>query len=607
MSHLVDVTIGKLFQIDDRQVKVLAMFPDALVQVQDLSGGKIEIVSTALLRPFATDAIESQSTKVAKWIDGNIPKHKKEAALHRFNSIKDALTEEVENSKVVKRLQCVLSLSRRSVYRLLAAYNEELGPLSLVEGERGRRIGAKLLDEQVESIVQHCIYSALANNHNFTYEKLHQDINKMCKPAGLKCPSTFTVRRRVSEYASQKQKAVICIGRKRATNEFRGKPGSLHSTYPLECVQMDHTEVDIILVDELQRLPIGRPWVTLAIDIFTRIIVGVYLSWKHPSKYAVACCFANMCTPKNDWLKLIGCEDVNYPFYGVCKVLHSDNAAEFKTNDLVVALDAHGIEHYFRREKHYGGHIERYIGNVMGKVHFLKGTTKSNPSDKGDYNSEGESCMTFSEFRRWLILEIEKYHLRDHKGLGGVTPKSIWNDYFVLEDGTPYAPPIVSDSKSFKLDFMPRKMVSVKSTGVVFEYLRYWDEGLRLLIGKKYQLVYNPESLRKVWLKIDGHYREIPYSDLMLPDTSLDQLKRAQKAAKEKGFDPRDEARTFEIMEEQERIEQESQSKTKAARKNQSRKRMRTEHYFENPLSEDNEKTKAKNPSLALRKVFFDD
>lgn len=609
MPHLVDVTIGKLFQFCDRQVKVLAIFPDALVQVQDISDGKIEITSIGQLRPFPTNNIEIQCTEIAKWIDGGVSKKNKDIALHKFNSITDALTEEAAAGKVVERLQSVLGLSRRSVYRLLASYNKERGPLSLLAGERGRKIGTKLLDKQVESVVQHCIYTVLVKGHHFTYEKLHEQINKMCKSAGLKCPSQFTVRRRVSEYASEKQKAVIRLGVKRANNEFRGKPGSLDTGYPLECVQMDHTPVDIILVDEEHRLPIGRPWVTFAIDIFTRVIVGVYLSWKHPSKYAVACCFANMCTPKNDWLKLIGCEDVNYPFYGVCKMLHSDNAAEFKTGDLEFALDAHGIKHYFRREKHYGGHIERYIGSVMGNVHFLKGTTKSNPEERGDYDSEGEANMTFSEFRKWLLLEIEKYHLRQHKGLGGVTPKFAWNNYFVLEDGTPYSPPIISDPKSFKLDFMPRKMVTVRSTGVVFEYLRYWDECLRLLIGKKYQLVYNPESLRKIWLKIEGRYREISYSNLTLPDISLDQLKRAQASTKEMGFDPRDEARTFEILDDQERIELESQIKTKAARKNQSRKRMQAEHNFDKSSAEGNaENLKSQSAaSKALRKVFFND
>jgi putative transposase len=42
-------------------------------------------------------------------------------------------------------------------------------------------------------------------------------------------------------------------------------------------VQIDHTEIDIIVVDELTRTPLpGRPWLTLAIDVFSRVVTGLH-------------------------------------------------------------------------------------------------------------------------------------------------------------------------------------------------------------------------------------------------------------------------------------------------------------------------------------------
>jgi putative transposase len=35
-------------------------------------------------------------------------------------------------------------------------------------------------------------------------------------------------------------------------------------------VQIDHTVVDLVVVDERHRLPIGRPYVTVGIDVFSR-------------------------------------------------------------------------------------------------------------------------------------------------------------------------------------------------------------------------------------------------------------------------------------------------------------------------------------------------
>ncbi|MGO8847950.1 MAG: hypothetical protein ACLQFI_22030, partial [Methylocella sp.] len=40
---------------------------------------------------------------------------------------------------------------------------------------------------------------------------------------------------------------------------------------------------------------------------------------------------------------------------------------------------------------HFGGHIERLIGTQMGAVHLLPGTTQSNPSERGDYDSSKHS------------------------------------------------------------------------------------------------------------------------------------------------------------------------------------------------------------------------
>ena len=59
---------------------------------------------------------------------------------------------------------------------------------------------------------------------------------------------------------------------------------------------------------------------------------------------------------------------------------------------------------------HYGGHIERLIGTMMGAVHLLPGTTFSDIESRGDYDSLANSAMTLDELERWLALEILRYH-----------------------------------------------------------------------------------------------------------------------------------------------------------------------------------------------------
>ncbi len=53
-------------------------------------------------------------------------------------------------------------------------------------------------------------------------------------------------------------------GERRAATGVRPGPSV---TRPLERVELDHTPLDLIVVDEEDRLPIGRPTVTLALDV----------------------------------------------------------------------------------------------------------------------------------------------------------------------------------------------------------------------------------------------------------------------------------------------------------------------------------------------------
>ena len=82
-------------------------------------------------------------------------------------------------------------------------------------------------------------------------------------------------------------------------------PGTYRVDNALDVVQIDHTPVDVIVVDELHRLPIGRPWLTLAIDVATRVVVGFFVSLEAPSSTSVALCLTQAVlrqTPVLRWL-----------------------------------------------------------------------------------------------------------------------------------------------------------------------------------------------------------------------------------------------------------------------------------------------------------------
>jgi len=98
-------------------------------------------------------------------------------------------------------------------------------------------------------------------------------------------------------------------------------PGHLVAADLLELVQIDHTQSDLVVVDERWRKPIGRPWITLAIDIASRCVVGVSIAMERPSAATVALLLTRVAMPKAPWLAHIGV-DTQWPMYGVPRALH---------------------------------------------------------------------------------------------------------------------------------------------------------------------------------------------------------------------------------------------------------------------------------------------
>ena len=64
--------------------------------------------------------------------------------------------------------------------------------------------------------------------------------------------------------------------------------------------------VDVIVVEEQTRLPLGRPWLSLAVDVPTRMVAGFHLSFDDPSVLAVALVLTHAVLPKEAWLSRNG-------------------------------------------------------------------------------------------------------------------------------------------------------------------------------------------------------------------------------------------------------------------------------------------------------------
>src|SRR5277367_6578128 len=340
----------------------------------------------------------------------------------------------------VKAAADALGLSPAQVYRLIAMFRESPTTGSLVVTRPGPKKGARLLPGGVEQRIEQAINDIFMSRERPTMAKLRRDLRKDCTAAGLKPPSRTAIQARVSA-RSLREMVKAREGSAAARQRFVPVRPGLRPRSPLDVVQIDHTKVDIQLVADGARAVLGRPWLTLLLDVFSRSVLGLYLSFDAPSAAGVAMAIAQGVLPKAEWLMRNDLA-LAWPMHGLPRSLHLDNGAEFHSRALKRGCQQHGVRIDYRppATPRFGGHIERLMGTLMTRVHALPGTTSSNVIARSDYPSERKAVLTLREFERILALEIiGPYHNEVHSALG-TTPAAAWADG-VAACGDPGLPP----------------------------------------------------------------------------------------------------------------------------------------------------------------------
>jgi len=463
-----------------------------------------------------------------------------------------------------------MGVSARTVRRKLKAYLQNPIPASQLNSMPGPLPGSRRLAPVVESLIDRAIEEVYLSREKRPVAAVVRRLGGLAAEAGVVAPGRRAVLARLAlrdPLAVAKKRLGSHEGAARQAPSVNG----LKVTRALEAVQIDHALVDLIVVSGITRKPIGRPWITVAIDVYTRCILGYYLSFDTPNQTSVAHTLEHAFFPKGAWMKRLGV-DVSYPMFGKAECIHWDNAKTFQAKGVKAQCERYGIRIQERpvRSPHYGAYVERVIGTMMGAIHLLPGTTFSNVKVRGDYSSEKRAAMSFNDLERWLAEEIAgHYHNRPHRGLGGGTPAAAWEDAWKGRRGESLIPPIIGDQRGFLLAFFPSVTRRVGRDGVVVNGLRYWDPCLAPLINDRqdHQIHFSQRDLSKVYLRQGDGFIDVPLLDRSQGAFSLWEMREARSELRAKGRAAFEEAEVFEAIERQRAIVIEAEKSTKAARK----------------------------------------
>jgi putative transposase len=463
------------------------------------------------------------------------------------------------------------------VYSLLRRYLADPRLTALLPRSRGPSPGTSKLDEEIDELIDSLIDNFYLTRQRPKIDDLVAEVKRECASRGLVAPSRPTITARIRARPGR-QIVAARHGPKTARDRYSPAVGTFKAPWPLSVVQIDHTLVDVIVVDTETRRPIQRPWLTLAIDVYTRCVSGFHLSLEPPSATSVALCLSHAALAKDSWLAERQI-DSPWPVHGIPERLHLDNAKEFRSEALQRGCEQYGIaiDHRPVRTPHYGGHIERLIGTMMGKVHLLPGTTFSNIQEKGDLDPDKTAAMTLEEVERWLGHAIAGvYHQELHRGIQ-TTPLSAWERGIAGDETTRRRrePRKVSDPRRFLIDFLPIDRRMVQRDGIKLHSITYWSDVVRTWIGypEKMILRYDPRDLSRIYLLApDGVYYDLNYRDLQRPAVSLWEHRHALKRLREDGQSRVDEADIFRTIEKMRTIADEAVHASRSARRNRARR-----------------------------------
>ncbi|AZA91780.1 Transposon Tn7 transposition protein tnsB [Chryseobacterium nakagawai] len=593
------LNVGQQITYNDIPCTIIRNIDIKRVSIEEIESGIIHTVNIGDIS-HADPQQESNNRDMLDFTDKEWGK-----AQERFQIIRPVL-ENRGDLKIVERAAKEAKVDKATIYRWISRY-EQTGSIGSILGKKknGGRGKSRLSPEQ-EEIIQKCITEIYLTSFRKSINYLIRAISFECNKLGIPTPHSTTIRRRINEI-SEEEKVKQRYGKKVSDAAFKPIRGSFpHSNHPLSVVQIDHTIGDVILVDEVFRQPFNRPYLTVAIDVYSRMILGINISFDPPGAMGTGLCISNAILPKETYLQKLGI-DGSWGCWGVMETIHVDNAKEFRGIMLKKACENYGINLEFRpvATPHYGGHIERFLGSFSKAVHDLPGTTFSNTKERSTYKSEKHASLTLAEFEKWMVTYIVNvYHKTVHSGIG-MTPEEKYIEGIFGNNETKGIglPPRFNDERRIKLSFMPYLERKIQATGVVIDHIHYYDEVLRKYINtpndsknlKKYSFRRNPKDISVIYFFDPdlNEYFDIPYRDTRYPPMSVWEYRAAVKKWKEDNTGIINEAHIFESYKKLEEIELKAIKATKKLSKNS--RRMITkefngkENFLENITKVNNE------------------
>lgn len=447
---------GIRFFEGQRSWTVCRLLPDGRIQLEDqntelinLSRGEIHEKFTKCEFIVDRDSLndDGSSCHLAVLRDlSTYPKKEQEGAIRREKYLSRLLREgpiKINPCELTERLKQLAEEfgdetppSVSSIYRWNCRYKAGKDITSLVarNENKGRRMGitgeiAEIVDAAIEGVhmnIQKNPKMAVVERVQIMVEDRNR---KSLDGTNLIAPSRSTIYR----YLKSLNRYVVDTardGRDLQKTKYRMVLGAVQVNHINERWEVDHTPIDLLVYCEKSDLPMGKPWLTAIIDRYSRMIMGIYISFQSPSADSVLQALIHAILPKEEFLKRYPDIKAMWPACGLPVELVCDNGMEFHSESIrKVCLELNiGLTYCAAKMPQQKGAIERFLRTAnYNLIHRLPGTVFGNPKKRDEYASEENAAIGF-ETLVYLVTKwvVEIYNQSPHRALK-TTPFNRWS------------------------------------------------------------------------------------------------------------------------------------------------------------------------------------
>lgn len=380
------------------------------------------------------------------------------------------------------------------------------------------------LKEEVEKCVKKAI-DYYSSEHRPTkkaaYKRLEntlEEVNGLRRSKDVKelpVPSYRAFLDRLEKLTPYEKKSAR-YGKRKAKIEFSPIAEGVKTTRVMERVCVDHTKLDLFVVDSETLMPIGRPWLTLAIDEYSRSIVGFYISFRDPDFIVLIKLIRNIIQQKSSILEQYSFLENEWLCYGVPELFIFDNGKEFWCDDLEVVLAELNIQYAFNPVQHpwFKGKVERKFGTVNTQLlSQMEGKTFSSLAERDDYNPKENAIIRFNTFveifYKWVVDEYQIAPTTEEK----IIPNLYW------KKSVEEFPPKLVEADRLNIVLGRTEESKLRKGGIFYKKIRYDSEQLASYRARAGSVMtsykVDPDDLGSIYVfnKLDRKYIRVEAID----------------------------------------------------------------------------------------------